>query len=175
MHSSWDQLHPGWRKTSSNVYCKDGRPSEPAALHICSCWSLMPANANIAFVVICLDLSNSLPSFHLSSYRCGFEKLWALAHALWSEQVHCAWSVQGTSPIDQGIFRWSDGTEEWLDGRNLLLLCVQCYLEMLEHHRSRFYGILRILPVNQNDTIQVNGKINVYVGGMWKIPGSGSW
>lgn len=141
--SSWDQFRPGWRKTSSNVYCKDRRFSEPTALQVCSHWSLIPANANIAFVTTCLDLSNSSPSFHVYNYRCGFEKLWALPRALWTEQVRCAQSVQGSSVIDQGIFWWFEGTEEWLDDQHLFLFHVQCYLEMLEQRRKRFSGILR--------------------------------
>lgn len=127
--------------------------------------AMVPANMNIAFVVTCLDLSNLSPSLCLSSYSCGFEKLWALPRALWSEQVHCAHSIQGTSPINQGIFWWSEGTAQWMVDQHLLLLHAQCYLEMLEQHRSGFLAFKRFCHFFRLD------KTNH----MWKMPGPGSW
>lgn len=73
----------------------------------------IPANVNTDFVVTLHDLDHLLPSFYLCIFGCEFEKLWALR----SEQVHCAQSIWGTYPINQGTSGWFEMVKEgWFLG-----------------------------------------------------------
>jgi len=137
---SWDHLQPGWRRPQMCTARIEGPQNqllyrsalaglEYQLMRTQPLWR--PALTSAIHHQVFIS-----PATVMALRDCGH------CHTLCEASRYVVQSVQGTSPVDQGIFWWPEGTEEWADEQHLFLLHLQCNIEMLERHRSRFHGIL---------------------------------